>query len=66
MTLHPSDQAVLQALEDHGNGLTSNQMAAMLGYTPRTVRQAVYRLRKVGYRIGADRVFRIRKNKDSA
>lgn len=60
MKLHPSDTAVLDALLEHPNGLTSNQLAAMLNITPRTARQAVYKLRLAGHRIGADRVFRAR------
>jgi DNA-binding IclR family transcriptional regulator len=60
MKLHPSDLAVLDLLEKNENGLTCRQLSAVLGYTERTCRQAVHRLRQAGYRIGADRVFRVR------
>lgn len=55
MKLHPSDLAVLDAL-DKNDGLTSAQLSVITGYTPRTVRQCVYRLRQAGYRVGAGRV----------
>lgn len=61
MKLHPSDLAVLDLLEKNDGGLTCHQLAAVLGYTPRTCRQAVHRLRLAGHRVGADRVFRLRK-----
>ena len=64
MKLHPSDERVLATLTETPEGLTSRQLAVMLGYTPRTVRQAVHRLRQAGHRIGADRVFRVRSPKE--
>lgn len=60
MKLHPSDLAVLEAL-DKSDGLTSAQLSVVTGYTQHTVRQCTYRLRKAGYRVMADRVFRLRK-----
>lgn len=60
MKLHPSDVAVLEALENT-DGLTSAQLSIITGYTRRTVRQCTYRLRKAGHRVIADRVFRLRK-----
>ena len=60
MKLHPSDLAVLEAL-DKSDGLTCHQLAVITGYAVKTCRQATYRLRKAGYRVMADRVFRLRK-----
>lgn len=60
ITLHPCDHAVLRALEDSSDGLTSAQLSVITGYSPKTVRQCVYKLRRSGHRIGADRVFRVR------
>ena len=60
MVLHPCDYRVLHFLEVHSvNGLTNKQLEVLTGYTPRTIRQAVYKLRQAGYRVKADRVFRI-------
>lgn len=58
--LVPSDYVILDLLSKHPDGLTNKQLAVMTGYTPHTIRQAVYKLRLAGYRIGADRVFRLR------
>lgn len=59
MDLYPSDYKVLDALQANPtHGLTTPQLAALTGLTERTVRQATYRLRKAGYRVRADRVFR--------
>lgn len=59
--MSPAQRAVLDALAQHPDGLTSTQIAAITKYTVRTVRQTIFDLRKAGHRIGADRVFRVRR-----
>lgn len=63
--LCPCDYQVLEALEAHPDGLTCHQLAVVTKLSVRTCRQAVYKLRKAGHRIGADRVFRVRQSRDS-
>lgn len=58
--LYANDLRILRLLEDHPQGLTNAQLATLAGCAPRTVRQAMTNLRHNGYRVRADRVFRLR------